>query len=79
MCCRYQSSLELPHLPDMVFHKNVLTIEHEKGAKLVFNPMDALKRVRNEKLDMKVSCSEQWQESRYIYIYPIHSYLTQSF
>lgn len=57
-------SLELPHLPDMVFHKNTLTLEHENGATLTFNPIEALKLVRNEKLDIKVSCSEEWQESR---------------
>lgn len=30
----------------------------------MFTPFDALKRVRNEKLDIKVSMSEEWQESR---------------
>lgn len=57
-------SLDLPHLPDMVFHNNSLTLEHENGARLEFNPMEALKKVRNEKLDLKVSCSEEWKESR---------------
>lgn len=62
--CSYRHSLELPHLPDMVFHKNTLTLEHDNGAVLTFNPIEALKRVKNEKLDIKVSCSEEWQESR---------------
>lgn len=48
----------------MVFHKNTLTLEHENGAQLTFSPIEALKKVRNEKLDIKVSCSEEWQESR---------------
>lgn len=48
----------------MVFHKNTLTLEHENGAKISFTPLEALKKVRNEKLDIKVSCSEEWQESR---------------
>lgn len=48
----------------MVFHKNTLTMEHENGATLTFSPIEALKRVRNEKLDIKVSCSEEWHESR---------------
>lgn len=48
----------------MVFHKNSLTLEHENGATLTFNPLEALKRVRNEKLDIKVSCSDEWHESR---------------
>jgi len=62
--CVYRHSLELPHLPDMVFHKNTLTLEHDNGAKISFSPIEALKRVRNEKLDIKVHCSEEWQESR---------------
>ncbi|KXJ67859.1 hypothetical protein RP20_CCG008632 [Aedes albopictus] len=62
--CVYNYSLELPHLPDMVFHKNILTISHKSGARLEFNPMDALKLVRNEKLDLKVACSDEWKESR---------------
>lgn len=61
---RYRFALELPHLPDMVFHKNTLTLEHENGAKLTFDPIEALKRVRNVKPDLKVSCSEEWHESR---------------
>lgn len=60
----YRHALELPHLPDMVFHKNTLTLEHDNGAVLTFTPIEALKKVRNEKLDIKVSCSEEWQESR---------------
>lgn len=48
----------------MVFHKNTLTLEHENGAQLTFSPIEALKKVLNEKLDIKVSCSEEWQESR---------------
>lgn len=48
----------------MVFHKNTLTLEHENGAKITFEPIESLKCVRNEKLDIKVSCSEEWHESR---------------
>ncbi|XP_019546940.3 TIP41-like protein [Aedes albopictus] len=62
--CVYNYALDLPHLPDMVFHKNILTISHKNGARLEFNPMDALKLVRNEKLDLKVACSDEWKESR---------------
>lgn len=61
---RYNFALELPHLPDMVFHKNILVISHKTGARLEFNPIDALKLVRNEKLDLKVACSDEWRESR---------------
>lgn len=56
--------MKLPHLPDMVFHKNTLTLEHENGAKISFGPLEALKKVRNEKLELRVSCSDEWRESR---------------
>lgn len=48
----------------MVFHKNSLILEHENGAKITFCPMEALKRVRTERQDLRVSCSEEWRESR---------------
>jgi type 2A phosphatase activator TIP41 len=54
----------LPHLPDMVFHKNNLTLVHESGAKLEFTPMESLKRVKNESDVIKVACSTEWKESR---------------
>jgi type 2A phosphatase activator TIP41 len=57
-------ALQLPHLPDMVFHKNSLILEHENGAVISFFPLEALKRVRNEKLDIRVSCSDEWRETR---------------
>jgi type 2A phosphatase activator TIP41 len=56
--------LELPHLPDMVFHKNSLILEHENGAVISFDPLESLKKVRNEKLDIRVSCSDEWRETR---------------
>lgn len=63
--CLYNYALNLPHLPDMVFHKNVLVASHENGARIEFNPMDALKRVRYDREDVvKVACSEEWKESR---------------
>ncbi|XP_058059372.1 TIP41-like protein [Anopheles bellator] len=62
--CVYNFALDLPHLPDMVFHRNVLRLSHSSGATLEFRPIDALKLVRNEKLDLKVACSEEWRESR---------------
>ncbi|XP_055682236.1 TIP41-like protein [Lutzomyia longipalpis] len=62
--CFYNSTLELPTLPDMVFPRNSLILTHSSGAVLAFNPMDALKRVVNGKLDIKVACAEEWKESR---------------
>lgn len=62
--CTYRYALELPHLPDMVFHKNKLTLIHSSGAKLEFKPMDALHLVENGKQPLQVACAEEWQESR---------------
>lgn len=63
--CFYYFTLDLPHLPDMVFHKNVLTLTYDNGAQLEFNPINALKHVRNDKDGVvKVACSEEWKQSR---------------
>lgn len=48
----------------MIFHKNSLTLDHDNGAQLSFSPLEALKNVKNENLDVKVSCSEEWHETR---------------
>lgn len=64
LLCRYSNALELPHLPEMVFPNNVLTIIHPSGATIEFNALDALKRVCNGKLPIAVACSEAWRESR---------------
>lgn len=57
-------TLELPHLPDMVFWKNQLIVTHKNGGRIEFNPMDALKRVQNGKPNIKVACSDEWKETR---------------
>lgn len=62
--CVYEHSLELPHLPDMVFHKNELKLEHIDGAILKFNPMDALKLVENGKQTVQVAYADEWRENR---------------
>lgn len=62
--CAYNFTLDMP-LPDMVFHKNALTIVHENGAKLEYTPIDALKCVRNDKDSIvKVACADEWKQSR---------------
>ncbi|PIO59419.1 hypothetical protein TELCIR_19118, partial [Teladorsagia circumcincta] len=45
--CRFESSLRLPELPEMVFPNNTLTIEFTKfaGSSINFNALDALKMV----------------------------------
>lgn len=55
----------MPHLPEMVFPKNRLTLTHNSGAHIDFNCLDALRAVQNGgKLDFQVSCAEEWQETR---------------
>lgn len=63
-CIRYGLILELPHLPDMVFWKNTLILAHKDGARIEFNPLEALKRVQNGKPSIKVACSEEWKGTR---------------
>ena len=61
----YEHTLGLPHLPEMVFSKNKLTLTHKNGAKIEFNPLDALARVANQgKSTMHVACAEEWRSSR---------------
>lgn len=62
--CMYSETLKLPHMPDMVFPNNILTLRHEDGAFLQFNAMDALKRVSNGKINLQLACAEAWKKSR---------------
>lgn len=56
--------MELPHLPEMVFPNNVLYLIHSSGAQVEFNALDALTKVCNGKLPIKVACADVWKESR---------------
>ncbi|XP_011315529.1 TIP41-like protein isoform X2 [Fopius arisanus] len=62
--CVYNSALEMPHMPDMVFPNNILYLQHKNGAKIEFNALDALKRVSNGKIHLQLACAEAWKESR---------------
>lgn len=62
--CKFDHSLQLPHLPDMVFPKNILTVTYKTGIRLEFNALDALKCVESCKKGPQVACAEEWQESR---------------
>ncbi|KAJ8929504.1 hypothetical protein NQ314_017797 [Rhamnusium bicolor] len=64
LLCLYTNTLELPHLPEMVFPNNKLTLTHTSGVYIEFNALDALKRVDNGKQSIKVAHSETWKESR---------------
>lgn len=62
--CIYCKELTIPHFPDMVFPKNILELTHKSGAKISFNPLDALKCVSGTVDAIEVSCAEAWQEAR---------------
>ncbi|XP_033338895.2 TIP41-like protein [Megalopta genalis] len=62
--CVFSRTLELPHMPDMVFPNNILTLKHQDGAYLQFNALDALKTVSNGKIHVQLACAEVWKESR---------------
>lgn len=62
--CVFSRTLELPHMPDMVFPNNVLTLVHQDGSFLQFTAIDALKRVSNGKVNVQLACAEAWKESR---------------
>ena len=51
-------TLELPHLPDMLFLHNHLTLNHQEGLHLSFKPLDALKRVNAHEDLVHVSMSQ---------------------
>ena len=42
---RIEGELELPNLPDMLFAKNGLSLQHKKGFGIRFCPIEALKTV----------------------------------
>ncbi|KAK5643635.1 hypothetical protein RI129_007480 [Pyrocoelia pectoralis] len=62
--CMFTNSLQLPHLPEMVFPNNVLSLTHSSGVQIEFNALDALKLVSNGELALKVSYADAWKESR---------------
>ncbi|KAF4519877.1 hypothetical protein B566_EDAN005216 [Ephemera danica] len=62
--CAFTQNLSLPHLPDMVFANNVLSLIHDTGATFEFLALDALQCVSPDKMDLVVSCAQAWKESR---------------
>lgn len=62
--CTYRQALDLPHLPDMVFHKNKLLLIHQSGAIMEFQPMEALRLVESGKQSLQVACAQEWKDSR---------------
>ncbi|XP_076619023.1 TIP41-like protein [Colletes latitarsis] len=62
--CIFSHTLDLPHMPDMVFPNNILILKHQNGADIHFNALDALKTVSNGKVNVQLACAEAWKESR---------------
>lgn len=63
--CDYISKLpKLKCLPDMLFHKNILKIEHKSGPCLEFNALDALKFVEESQDPLRVAVADGWQNAR---------------
>jgi len=58
------SQLSLPHFPDMLFLHNKVTLTHESGPSIEYNPLDALKRVNDHEDLVTVSYAESWLASR---------------
>ena len=61
-------TIELPHLPDMLFLHNHLTLNHQEGLHLSFKPLDALKRVNAHEDLVHVSMSQ-------VVIYKINKFI----
>ena len=59
----FVNGLNLPHLPDMVFSQNVLTIK-KNGESIIFSPYDALKHVNDHEDLVHVAGSKEWLEAR---------------
>lgn len=59
------TQLSLPHLPDMMFANNLVSLSNsEAGKEMIFNPLDALARVNNSEDLVKVSNAASWQAAR---------------
>ena len=61
---KISSEMELPHLPDMVFPKNGLSIVHKDGFGLRFDPIDALRTVNAHEDLVHVAMSKEWLDAR---------------
>ncbi|XP_067675487.1 TIP41-like protein [Haliotis asinina] len=61
---KFESELELPQLPEMVFADNTLSLQHQGGFGLVFTALGALKLVDAHQDPLKVAAAEEWQNAR---------------
>lgn len=69
---RLEQTLSLPHLPDMLFHQNVVRLTRTSNVKggensdigLEFNPLDALATVNDHEDLIHVAMAKEWIEAR---------------
>ena len=54
----------MPHLPEMVFDKNCLHLEHQGGFGIAFNALDALRLVDDKHDSLKVAEADEWLAAR---------------
>ena len=61
---RFSRELQLPWIPEMVFPRNSLAVQHESGVGLEFMALDALKMVDTQQETVHVAGAEQWKATR---------------
>ena len=59
----FMEGLKLPHLPDMVFSRNILSVSRDRGA-IIFSPLDALQHVNDHEDLVHVAGAKEWLEAR---------------
>lgn len=63
--CAYSNQLpNLRGLPEMLFNKNLLKLEHFSGLAIEFNALDALREVEDTQDPLRVAVADGWQSAR---------------
>jgi len=63
--CSFEKQVDKQHLPDMIFPKNILKIEHSSGCGLQFDATAALQQLRDTEADgIQVAHSRAWKQAR---------------
>lgn len=62
--CRFERSLKLPNLPDMIFDQNLLEVRHKSGSTIRFSALDALDCVSHTEDTLQVAHAEAWRKAR---------------
>lgn len=65
ICYVIQELKNLNGLPDMLFHDSLIRLEHRPtGVAIEFNPIDALKEVKETQDPLQVAVADGWQSAR---------------